>query len=87
MSDLIDRVIAWIDNRERMALAPQIERLEREMANINQITADRLAAYDAEAKLQRDHFRARIEIDNIRTRRELAQKSYRMSLLTRSVME
>ena len=87
MSDLIDRVIAWIDNRERMALAPQIERLEREMANINQITADRLAAYDAEATLQRDHFRARIEIDNIKTRRELAQKSYRMSLLTRSVPE
>lgn len=87
MNDLIDRVIAWIDNRERIALAPQIERLEQIVGSLDSITADRLADYDAEARLNRDHFKARIEIDNIKTRRELAQKSYRMSLLTRSVTE
>lgn len=87
MNDFIDRVIAWIDNRERIALAPQIRRLEQMIERLDDMEDSRLAAYDAEAKLHRDHFKARIEIDNIKTRRELAQKSYRMSLLTRSVTE
>lgn len=68
-------------------LEPEVSRLQDRVANLNREQNERLAAYDAEAKVQRDHFLAKLQIDAITTRRDLAAKQHRLEVLRRSVVE
>lgn len=81
----IDTILMWLHVREAEILGPQVDRMTNEVRQLDQTAAQRLAAFDAEAKLHRDHFKARLEIDAIELKRNLAAKQHRLAVLCREL--
>lgn len=85
--DWIDRVQMRLAQWELRRLAPQLAHLEHQVANMPATTAKKMAAHDAEAQLRRDHYKARLQIDNIEAGRELAAVRHRVEQLQQLVAE
>lgn len=81
MKNFITRLVRFFIDLETRNLAPLVAKLRREVANLDTTERERLEAFDAEAKLHRDHFIARIQIDRINLKRTLAAKTHRLFIL------
>lgn len=85
MKDWIDNLMRRIELWELKRLAPQVEQMADAVAMLDDTARRRLDDYDREAKLLRDHYKARLQIDAIETARKLAAKQHRLSVLERSL--
>lgn len=83
--DWIDNLMRRIERWEFNRLAPQVAELEDAVAMLDETARRRLEDYDREAKLMRDHYKARLQIDAIETARKLAAKQHRLGVLERNL--
>ena len=74
---LMARILKW----ETEMVADQLDDLEADALVVEQTQAERLAEFDREAAIHREHFIARMEIEQIELRCKLTAKRHRLSVL------
>lgn len=78
---MIDALMARLLRWETEIVASQLDELEAEALVLEQNQADRLATFDREAAIHREHFLARLQIEGIELRCKLTAKRHRLSML------
>ncbi len=84
-TDWIERMLTRLARWELSRLMQQAMVLEAEVAGQPATAKMRMEEHDAEAKLLRDHFEARLKIDAIEAERRLAAKRHRIGVLRREL--